>query len=54
MAVGAGSGAIIGAILTGPFFLLGAAAGGAVGGYTTIKISKAGKRRKEQREKNNL
>jgi len=26
-AVGAGSGAIIGAILTGPFFLLGAAAG---------------------------
>merc|ERR1711957_668127 len=53
-AIGATSGAIIGAILfapLGPFSIVGAALGGTAGGVVTNKVHKMGKKRKQRKQK---
>merc|ERR1712238_386660 len=46
-AVGATTGAIIGAAVTGPFFPLGAAVGGAIGGVSTKYVARHGERKQQ-------
>jgi hypothetical protein len=48
-AAGVAGGAVVGGVLFGPAFPVGMVLGGAVGGYATNKISKAGERRVQRK-----